>query len=94
MNQQTELEKAKVWIRALAAKMTDRRCSAAEAEALAAAKKVGELLEVYELSMGEVELGGGTLSPVVGRRPCGRRLGRGDGLGLARLSHGAGQRGR
>lgn len=54
MNQQPELEKVKGWIRALAAKTTERGCS--EAEALAAAKKVGELLEVYGLSMGEVEL--------------------------------------
>jgi hypothetical protein len=41
-------------IRALAAKTVERGCS--EAEALAAAAKVGELLEVYGLSMSEVEL--------------------------------------
>ncbi|NKC31240.1 DUF2786 domain-containing protein [Falsiroseomonas selenitidurans] len=52
--QQTELEKVKARIRALAAKTTDRGCS--EAEALIAAQKVGELLEVYGLTMSEVEL--------------------------------------
>jgi hypothetical protein len=50
----TELERVKARIRALAAKTVDRGCS--EAEALAAAQKVGELLEVYGLSMSEVEL--------------------------------------
>lgn len=54
MNQQTELEKVKGRIRALAAKTIDRGCS--EAEALIAAQKVGELLEVYGLTMSEVEL--------------------------------------
>jgi hypothetical protein len=54
MDQQTELAKAKARIRALAARTVERGCS--EAEALAAAAKVGELLEVYGLSMSEVEL--------------------------------------
>jgi hypothetical protein len=54
MDQQTELAKVKARIRALAAKTVDRGCS--EAEALAAAAKVGELLDVYGLSMSEVEL--------------------------------------
>src|SRR3954462_11165575 len=54
MDQQTELSKVKGRIRALAAKTVERGCS--EAEALAAAAKVGELLEVYGLSMSEVEL--------------------------------------
>ncbi len=55
MDQQgTELAKAKARIRALAARTVDRGCS--EAEALAAAAKVGELLDVYGLSMSEVEL--------------------------------------
>ncbi|QYU69490.1 DUF2786 domain-containing protein [Leptolyngbya sp. 15MV] len=54
MDQQTELAKAKARIRALAARTVERGCS--EAEAMAAAAKVGELLEVYGLSMSEVEL--------------------------------------
>jgi len=54
MDQQTELSKVKARIRALTAKTVERGCS--EAEALAAAAKVGELLEVYGLSMSEVEL--------------------------------------
>jgi hypothetical protein len=54
MSQQTELEKVKARIRALAARTVDRGCT--EAEAIAAAQKVGELLEVYGLSMSEVEL--------------------------------------
>ncbi|GGJ42047.1 DUF2786 domain-containing protein [Neoroseomonas lacus] len=54
MSQQTELEKVKGRIRALAARTVDRGCS--EAEALAAAQKIGELLEVYGLTMTEVEL--------------------------------------
>lgn len=54
MDQQTELSKVKARIRALAARTVERGCS--EAEALAAAAKVGELLEVYGLSMSEVEL--------------------------------------
>ncbi|RYJ03496.1 MAG: DUF2786 domain-containing protein, partial [Acetobacteraceae bacterium] len=54
MDQQTELAKVKARIRALAAKTVERGCS--EAEAMAAAAKVGELLEVYGLSMSEVEL--------------------------------------
>ncbi|HZC12376.1 MAG TPA: DUF2786 domain-containing protein, partial [Thermoleophilaceae bacterium] len=54
MDQQTELAKVKARIRALAAKTVDRGCS--EAEAMAAAAKVGELLDVYGLSMSEVEL--------------------------------------
>jgi hypothetical protein len=48
------MEKVKVRIRALAARTVDRGCS--EAEALAAAQKIGELLEIYGLSMTEVEL--------------------------------------
>ena len=54
MDQQAELAKVKARIRALAAKTVDRGCS--EAEAMAAAAKVGELLAVYGLTMGEVEL--------------------------------------
>lgn len=54
MTQQTELERVKARIRALASRTVERGCS--EAEALAAAQKVGELLEVYGLSMSEVEL--------------------------------------
>ncbi|HYZ32844.1 MAG TPA: DUF2786 domain-containing protein [Crenalkalicoccus sp.] len=54
MDQTTELAKVKARIRALAARTVDRGCS--EAEAMAAAAKVGELLEVYGLSMSEVEL--------------------------------------
>lgn len=52
--QATELAKVKARIRALAARTVDRGCS--EAEALAAAAKVGELLDVYGLTMSEVEL--------------------------------------
>lgn len=54
MNQQTELDKVKTRIHALAARTVERGCS--EAEALAAAQKIGELLEVYGLTMSEVEL--------------------------------------
>ena len=54
MDQQSELAKVKARIRALAAKTVARGCS--EAEAMSAAAKVGELLEVYGLSMSEVEL--------------------------------------
>ncbi|MGG5811538.1 DUF2786 domain-containing protein [Falsiroseomonas sp. CW058] len=54
MDEQTELAKVKARIRALAARTVERGCS--EAEAMAAAQKVGELLEVYGLSMSEVEL--------------------------------------
>lgn len=54
MDQQTELSKVKARIRALAAKTVERGCS--EAEAMAAAAKVGELLDVYGLSMSEVDL--------------------------------------
>lgn len=54
MDRQSELAKVKARIRALAARTVERGCS--EAEAMAAAAKVGELLEVYGLSMGEVEL--------------------------------------
>ncbi|BDG71228.1 DUF2786 domain-containing protein [Roseomonas fluvialis] len=54
MSQQTELDKVKARIRALAARTVDRGCS--EPEALAAAQKIGELLEVYGLTMSEVEL--------------------------------------
>lgn len=54
MDQQTELAKIKARIRALTAKTVDRGCS--EAEAMAAAAKVGELLDIYGLSMSEVEL--------------------------------------
>ncbi len=52
--QQGELAKVKARIRALAARTVERGCS--EAEAMAAAAKVGELLDVYGLSMNEVEL--------------------------------------
>ncbi|GGG44452.1 hypothetical protein GCM10010964_34860 [Caldovatus sediminis] len=54
MDQQTELAKVKARIRALAARTVERGCS--EAEAMAAAAKVGELLDVYGLTMSEVEL--------------------------------------
>jgi hypothetical protein len=54
MDHATELSKVKARIRALAARTVERGCS--EAEAMAAAAKVGELLEVYGLSMSEVEL--------------------------------------
>ncbi len=54
MAQDTELSKVKARIRALAARTVERGCS--EAEAMAAAAKVGELLAVYGLSMSEVEL--------------------------------------
>jgi len=54
MDHETELAKVKARIRALAARTVERGCS--EAEAMAAAAKVGELLEVYGLSMSEVEL--------------------------------------
>lgn len=54
MSQQTELERVKGRIRALAARTVDRGCS--EAEALAAAQKIGEILEIYGLTMSEVEL--------------------------------------
>lgn len=54
MDQQGELAKVKARIRALASRTVERGCS--EAEAMAAAAKVGELLEVYGLSMSEVEL--------------------------------------
>ena len=54
MDPQTELARVKARIRALAARTVERGCS--EAEAMAAAAKVGELLEVYGLSMSEVEL--------------------------------------
>ncbi|MBW8270424.1 DUF7168 domain-containing protein [Caldovatus aquaticus] len=54
MDQQTELAKVKARIRALAARTVERGCS--EAEAMAAAAKVGELLDIYGLTMSEVEL--------------------------------------
>lgn len=54
VDQQTELAKVKARIRALAARTVERGCS--EAEAMVAAQKVGELLDVYGLSMSEVEL--------------------------------------
>jgi hypothetical protein len=54
MTPDTELAKVKARIRALAARTVERGCS--EAEAMAAAAKVGELLEVYGLTMSEVEL--------------------------------------
>lgn len=54
MTQDSELSKVKARIRALAAKTVERGCS--EAEAMAAAAKVGELLAVYGLTMSEVEL--------------------------------------
>ena len=54
MDQHNELTKVKARIRALAAKTVDRGCS--EAEAMAAAAKVGELLAIYGLTMTEVAL--------------------------------------
>jgi hypothetical protein len=54
MDPDSELAKVKARIRALAARTVERGCS--EAEAMVAAAKVGELLEVYGLSMSEVEL--------------------------------------
>ena len=54
MSQQSELDRVKGRIRALAARTVDRGCS--EPEALAAAQKIGELLEIYGLTMSEVEL--------------------------------------
>ena len=54
MDQKDELAKVKARIRALASRTVERGCS--EAEAMAAAAKVGELLEVYGLSMSEVDL--------------------------------------
>jgi hypothetical protein len=49
-----ELAKVKARIRALTARTVERGCS--EAEAMAAAEKVGELLAVYGLTMNEVSL--------------------------------------
>lgn len=54
MHQTEELGRIKARIRALAAKTVERGCS--EAEAMAAAAKVGELLDIYGLSMTEVAL--------------------------------------
>lgn len=54
MDRSDELAKVKARIRALASRTVERGCS--EAEAMVAAAKVGELLEVYGLSMSEVEL--------------------------------------
>ncbi len=54
MDPDSELAKVKARIRALATRTVERGCS--EAEAMAAAAKVGELLEVYGLTMSEVEL--------------------------------------
>lgn len=52
--QNKELERVKAKIRALTEKTTDRGCT--EAETMAALKKVGQLLEQYNLSMSEIEL--------------------------------------
>ncbi len=54
MSESGELQKVKTRIRALTARTVERGCS--EAEAMAAAEKVGELLAVYGLTMNEVEL--------------------------------------
>lgn len=54
MTESAELQKVKARIRALTARTVARGCS--EAEAMAAAEKVGELLQVYGLAMSEVEL--------------------------------------
>lgn len=54
MTDSGELQKVKARIRALTARTVERGCS--EAEAMAAAEKVGELLAVYGLTMSEVEL--------------------------------------
>jgi hypothetical protein len=54
MDRSDELAKVKARIRALASRTVERGCS--EAEAMAAAAKVGELLDVYGLTMSEVEL--------------------------------------
>ena len=54
MTDSGELQKVKARIRALTVRTVDRGCS--EAEAMAAAEKVGELLAVYGLTMNEVEL--------------------------------------
>lgn len=52
MTQNIELAKVKAKIRALVAKTTDN--GASEAEAMSAMTKVGELLETFNLSMGDV----------------------------------------
>lgn len=54
MSQNTELDTIKRKIRALSEKTVSNGCS--EAEAMVAMKKVGELLEQYNLSMDEVTL--------------------------------------
>jgi len=54
MDQSAELARVKALIRALAARTVDRGCT--EAEAMVAAAKVGELLNVYGLTMTEVAL--------------------------------------
>lgn len=54
MDRSDELAKVKARIRALASRTVERGCS--EAEAMVAAAKVGELLDVYGLTMSEVEL--------------------------------------
>ena len=54
MSESGELQKVKTRIRALTARTVERGCS--EAEAMAAAEKVGELLAIYGLTMNEVEL--------------------------------------
>ena len=54
MSDGDELAKVKARIRALTARTVDRGCT--EAEAMAAAEKVGELLSLYGLSMTEVTL--------------------------------------
>lgn len=52
MTQNIELAKVKAKIRALVAKTTDN--GASEAEAMSAMTKVGELLETFNLSMGDI----------------------------------------
>ena len=54
MDRSDELAKVKARIRALASRTVERGCS--EAEAMVAAAKVGELLDVYGLTMSVVEL--------------------------------------
>lgn len=54
MSQNFELNKVKARIKALAEKTTEQGCS--EAEAMAAAEKVGQLLEQFNLSMEEIDV--------------------------------------
>lgn len=63
MQPQTELEKVKARIRALAEKTVSNGCT--EAEAISAAEMVGKLLGRYSLSMNEVELRAETYDTLV-----------------------------